>query len=358
MFYPAAMQECAGAVDAQVVVSHPDGRTISTRVFGIRVEPVVIGGAESEDGFTLFVDAIKRYEEGAERIDEVLSALDDVSVIKGEKGDTGEKGDKGEPGAPGKDGRDGANGTDGNDGVGIVSVEQTVTSLADAGVNVVTVTLTDGTKSEFEVRNGRAGSGGSSTGDGEIVYIQGEKGEKGDKGDPFTFEDFTAEQLAALKGEPGEPGEKGEKGDPGADGAPGAKGEPFTYADFTEEQLLALKGEKGDPGAQGEPGEKGEKGDSGTANLSAQAPLALGDHGLLTIDLGGYATIEYVEAMQPDLASYALLSDVQKLRQDVASSYVLEEDLPDFSTYAKKADLASAIDDALNGLSNLEELSY
>lgn len=135
----------------------------------------------------------------------------------------------------------------------------------------------------------------------------------------------------------------------------GEKGDPFTYDDFTEDQLLALKGE---PGEQGIQGEKGDKGDPGAANLSAQAPLALDDHGLLTIDLGGYATKEYVEAMQPDLASYALLSDVQKLRQDVASSYVLEEDLPDFSTYAKKADLASAIDDALSGLSNLEELSY
>ena len=59
------------------------------------------------------------------------------------------------------------------------------------------------------------------------------KGEKGDKGDPFTYEDFTAEQLAALKGE------KGDKGD---------KGDAFTYEDFTAEQLAALKGEKGEPG--------------------------------------------------------------------------------------------------------------
>lgn len=48
--------------------------------------------------------------------------------------------------------------------------------------------------------------------DGNVIDIpvlkgkdgeQGKPGEKGDKGDPFTYEDFTAEQLAALKGEPG-----------------------------------------------------------------------------------------------------------------------------------------------------------
>ena len=65
------------------------------------------------------------------------------------------------------------------------------------------------------------------------------KGPKGDKGDPFTYEDFTAEQLAALKGK------KGEQGD---------KGEPFRYEDFTAEQLEALKGEKGEQGDKGEPG--------------------------------------------------------------------------------------------------------
>ena len=64
----------------------------------------------------------------------------------------------------------------------------------------------------------------------------GVKGDKGDKGDPFTYEDFTAEQLAALKGE---------KGDKGATGAAGAKGD------------------KGDTGATGAKGDKGDKGDPG-----------------------------------------------------------------------------------------------
>jgi len=55
---------------------------------------------------------------------------------------------------------------------------------------------------------------------------QGPAGPKGDKGDPFTYEDFTAEQLAALVGP---------KGDKGDTGEPGPKGDPFKYEDFTRE---------------------------------------------------------------------------------------------------------------------------
>ena len=61
VYYPAAMQEAEGAVDAQFMVSWGD-KSISTRAFTIHVEPVIIGGTESEDGFTLFVETIMRYE--------------------------------------------------------------------------------------------------------------------------------------------------------------------------------------------------------------------------------------------------------------------------------------------------------
>ena len=81
---------------------------------------------------------------------------------------------------------------------------------------------------------------------------KGNDGNKGDKGDPFRYEDFTAEQLAALKGEKGDKGEDGAKGE---DGKPGKDGKAFTYEDFTPDQLAALKGEKGDPGEKGETGD-------------------------------------------------------------------------------------------------------
>lgn len=64
----------------------------------------------------------------------------------------------------------------GQDGVGIQSVEQTTTSTADSGTNVITVTLTDGTQSTFDVKNGSRGSTGP----------QGEPGQDGAAGSPGT----------------------------------------------------------------------------------------------------------------------------------------------------------------------------
>lgn len=77
--------------------------------------------------------------------------------------------------------------------VSVSSVEQTTTSSTDGGVNVVTVTLTDGTKSTVRIKNGSKGDKGD-TGAQGIQGIQGDKGEKGDTG---------------------EKGEKGDKGDTG-----------------------------------------------------------------------------------------------------------------------------------------------
>lgn len=65
----------------------------------------------------------------------------------------------------------------------------------------------------------------------------------------------------AFKGEKGDTGAKGETGATGAKGAPGAKGDKgdkgdaFTYNDFTAEQLAELKGAKGDKGDKGDTGE-------------------------------------------------------------------------------------------------------
>lgn len=369
VFYPAAMQETAGMVDAQVVMSFADGRAFSTRVFGIRVEPMLVGGEQSEDGFTLFIDAIKRYEEGAERIEELLAVLDDVTVIKGEKGDPGEPGadgKDGEPGppgrdgvdgAPGKDGRDGVDGApgpkgdkgdagpqgergeigpagpagadgadgapgadglpgadgapgrdgvDGADGVGIASVEQTTTSNADFGLNVVTVTLTDGTSSEFHVRNGRAGSGGG--GDGEVVYVEGPQGPPGPQGPKGDKGDAGETGPQGPQGEKGDPGEMGPQGEPGVDGVQGQKGDKGDTGD------QGPQGEKGDPGEQGPKGDKGDKGDDGLAELDAEAPLSFVD-GTLSIDLSEYAKTAEIQtivsnAFQNELSNLVNLEEM------------------------------------------------
>lgn len=74
--------------------------------------------------------------------------------------------------------------------VGIASVEQTTTSTADGGINVVTVTKTDGTSSTFQVRNGSKGSQGVQGVQGEpgytpvkgVDYVDGQDGQPGAAG--------------------------------------------------------------------------------------------------------------------------------------------------------------------------------
>ena len=160
----------------------------------------------------------------------------------------------GPAGAPGKDGQDGAPGKDGTagapgkDGIGIQSVEQTTTTTEDSGINIVTVTKTDGTTSTFTVRNGSKGSEGD-TGPQGPQGETGPRGEKGDKGDAFTYADFTTEQLEGLRGPQGIQGEQGPKGDKGDKGDTGDTGP---------------QGPKGDKGDKGDTGEQGPKGDTGS----------------------------------------------------------------------------------------------
>lgn len=64
-----------------------------------------------------------------------------------------------------KDGEDGSSsgggtGADGKDGIGIASIVQTTKSTADDGINIMTITLTDGSVYTFEVQNGSKGSKG------------------------------------------------------------------------------------------------------------------------------------------------------------------------------------------------------
>ncbi|MBQ8004419.1 MAG: collagen-like protein, partial [Oscillospiraceae bacterium] len=110
------------------------------------------------------------------------------------------------------------------DKVVISDMEQTVASTADGGVNVFTVTLTNGETSTFEVRNGTKGSKGD----------PGEKGDKGDKGN-------TGPQgIQGAQGERGEKGDTGEKGERGNDGAHGYT--PQRGVDYwTDEDMAEIK---------------------------------------------------------------------------------------------------------------------
>lgn len=70
---------------------------------------------------------------------------------RGDKGDTGERGEKGDKGDTGENGKN---------GVGIKSIKQTTTSTAESGLNVITITMEDGTTSTVTVRNGYKGENG------------------------------------------------------------------------------------------------------------------------------------------------------------------------------------------------------
>lgn len=65
----------------------------------------------------------------------------------------------------------------GDTGIGIASVEQTVTSTEDGGENVIRVTKTDETFSEFSVRNGSKGKPGYTPVKGTDYYTEADKTE-------------------------------------------------------------------------------------------------------------------------------------------------------------------------------------
>lgn len=106
-----------------------------------------------------------------------INGKDGYTPIKGVDYFDGKDGAPGADGKDGVDGKDGTNGADGADGVGIKSVSQTTTSTADDGNNVITVTLTDGTKSTFKVQNGSKGSAGKTPAKGTDYWTEADKAE-------------------------------------------------------------------------------------------------------------------------------------------------------------------------------------
>ena len=249
---------------------------------------------------------------------------------KGEKGDPGAKGDKGDPGAVGPQGpkgdkgdtgAQGEKGDTGEQGVPgkLYIVNDTPASIAvdgfyknafgdgpypAVGDYVVSGVTGDVMKIRSYTENAVFPGGGAYgiyyTMDSEnvpqaVIYGKisgakgdkgdpgekgetGAKGDKGDKGDAFTYDDFTAEQLAALKGEKGDTGAPGAKGDTGEKGDPGAKGEQGEKGETGPQGAQGPKGDKGDPGAQGEKGDKGDPGADG-AKGDPGTPGAKGDKG-------------------------------------------------------------------------------
>lgn len=136
VFYPAAMAGCEGGVEAQVMLSWGD-RALSSRVFCVRVEPALVSDeAAGVDGFSLFLDAVKRFEAAESLALDAVEAANAAAVSAqqaaegilaakasgelagppGDKGDAGAPGPKGDAGEPGAAGKRGAKGDKGDPG--------------------------------------------------------------------------------------------------------------------------------------------------------------------------------------------------------------------------------------------------
>ena len=213
VYYSAAMQEAEGAVQAQVRVSRGDDTYISSRVFTIRVEPVVVGGEEHEDGFTLFLEAINAYEHATEITTDAATAANAAAALADTARENltaaAERGDF--------DGADGADGfsptatvTQTESGCTITITDKNGTTIADVAKSV------KGDKGDTS-ETGPQGPKGD-TGEQGPQGIQGEIGPQGPKGDT---------------GETGPQGPQGVKGEPGATGPTGPQGPAGTTPDLS-----------------------------------------------------------------------------------------------------------------------------
>ena len=165
----------------------------------------------------------------------------------------------------------------------------------------------------------------------QIVKLQGPKGEPGEQGPP---------------GPPGEPGrngidglngERGLQGPPGPPGTPGKDGKPFTYDMFTAEQLAALKGPKGDPGPPGPPGT------GSNVDLSAYATKQDAENLYLKkVDIRNYLTMlgDPKYALKTELNNYLSSTDaVNNYAQKgwATQTFAYKNDL---GTFIKKNEIA------------------
>ena len=162
----------------------------------------------------------------------------------------------------------------------------------------------------------------------QLVKLQGPKGDPGLQGPP------------GPPGPPGEPGRDGVDGEQGIQGPPGKDGKPFTYDMFTAEQLAVLKGPKGDPGPPGPPGT------GGSVDLSAYPTKEYCDTTYATkTNLSDYmktaaASNTFVSRIFAD-NNYAAKSTLNSYMTTAAANNAFVSRVFADNTYSKKTDLNS-----------------
>lgn len=174
----------------------------------------------------------------------------------------------------------------------------------------------------------------------QIVKLQGPKGEPGEQGPPGPpgppgepgRNGIDGEQgLQGIQGPPGRDGVNGLKGEPGKDG------KPFTYDMFTAEQLAALKGPKGDPGPPGPPGT------GANVDLSAYATKQEADNLYLKkVDIRNYPAMlgDPKYALKTELNDYLSKTDANNNYAQkgwASQTFAYKNDL---GTFIKKNEIA------------------
>ena len=208
-----------------------------------------------------------------------LTELLESGKIKGEKGDTGARGpqgEKGDAGATGPQGATGPRGPQGETGAAFTYDMFTAAQLAalkgEKGDQGATGPKGDPGEQGPQGEKGATGPQGAT----------GPRGPQGATGAAFTYDMFTAAQLAALKGEKGDKGATGPKGDPGAQGPQGEKGDTGATGPQGEKGATGATGPQGEKGATGATGPQGPQGEKGaTGATGPQGPK--GDPGTVTV---------------------------------------------------------------------------
>lgn len=279
--WPDEMSSDEGTAECAVLLTHGN-QTLCSPPFEVEVAADVTARPRSRDGYSLFLEAIRRYEEATADALRVAAELRDAhrhgelngppgrEGPQGEPGPQGEAGPMGERGPAGPQGERGPAGKDGRDGLGCVHMWN--------GTELIISTACGASSADLQGPQGEPGPEGP----------QGPAGERGPAG------------PEGPRGEAGPQGPEGAVGPAGADGCDGTgcthswDGTVLTVTSASgtsSADLRGPKGDRGDAGPRGEAGPQGPQGPAGADGRDGEAP-----------DMAAYATKEWVREQFPDLS--------------------------------------------------------